>query len=157
MSYPSQKTSGIAGRQTTHAQDAMSYGISGSADMSKASFDELVKTLEESVLEKTNRKNADIDFIRQSKVKTILERDKLQEKINWLETVEQTVTHLPFKAGDVAFHQELGNVLVEGVILSKFDDLGSLQYKIMNAKKSLVVNLNEIVPIGPTTKILYGK
>lgn len=74
-----------------------------------------------------------------------------------LQKAQKFISELPFKAGDAAFHRNLGNVLVQGVLFNSGDHDNSSYVILMTSGKRGQIPLNELVPISEATKVLYGR
>lgn len=101
-------------------------------------------------------------------------RDMLQENIKRLEEdlvkykqLLEKIDTLKFKAGDVAFHKNYGNVLVREVIIKDNYSMviardiqavdGDFCYEIVTLNGPVVVPVDELLPITEMNKVLYGK
>ena len=83
---------------------------------------------------------------------------KLVERKERLIKCQGLWNSLPFKEGDVAFHNTYGNILICEVTLNVLENTEQIEYRIVDRKRNThKVKLEELIPITPSTKVLYGK
>lgn len=125
----------------THALDANRYAID--RFIMDETYPEMAATVD------------NLDFLRKSRehAKAVIKQNL--DTIEKLDKLEIQIEQSPYKPGDVAFHKELGNVIIEGYALNADDN--QIVLRVTNAKQRIVVSATELAPISSTTKLLYGK
>lgn len=85
--------------------------------------------------------------------KNIEQQQKQLEKYNDL---LKFVDGLPFKEGDVAFHKDYGNVIINGICINETVENSTYSVVIKTGNK-MHVPIKDLMPISDATKVLYGK
>mgnify|MGYP003388718203 CR=1 FL=1 len=96
-----------------------------------------------------------LQYLKQAREHAKLSIKKHLDEIEFLDKIENEIEQSPYKVGDVAFHKELGNIIVEGYAVDA--DKKEMVLRVTNAKKRDVVRAVDLAPISSTTKLLYGK
>ena len=79
-----------------------------------------------------------------------------QQQNDRIDKALEFISTLPFQEGDVAFHKDYGNVIVDEIAININSPEESSYYIIARGTKCNVP-YKELVPISEATKILYSK
>lgn len=140
-------------KMKTHATDAIAYAIHNNM---KFDMKEIEKML--GMIDETKREfNVLTDFAQvEQAIKAAEETIKMhQDSIEKYRELQKQLSTLQYSVGDVAYHPQKGNVVIDGVILNA-DKTAIEGYVVVGRHGKSKVDFNEILPYNETTKVLYG-
>lgn len=150
---------GVASPPPSHATDAMDYVIAESKQFKAKELQEKMKMLEQMMGEFKAEQSFSLTDVEQ--IDKVIEESeqsilKAKENIAQAEKLKEDLKNLKFSIGDVAFHQEYGNVIVKGIELDR-KHTTIKGYLIVGRKGEFRVEQNTLLPLNETTKVLYGR
>lgn len=150
---------GVASPPPSHVTDAMDYVIAESKQFKARELQEKMKMLEQIMGEFKTQESFSLTDVSQID-KAIAESEQqiatAKESIAQAEKLKDDLKNLKFGLGDVAFHQEHGNVIIKGIELDR-KHTTIKGYLIVGRKGEFRVEQNTLLPLNETTKVLYGR
>ena len=137
----------------THTTDAIAYAIHNNMKFDMKEIEKMFGTTDET----KHELSVLTDFAQvEQAIKAAKEIIKMyQDSIEKCRELQELLSTLQYSIGDVAYHPDKGNVVVDGVVLNT-TRTAIEGYIIVGRHGKSKVTINELLPYSETTKVLYG-